>query len=227
MKKFLCGITAVLMACAFVSCSESQKESSSVSGEQLVGGADKDVNLSEDDMPYGSTLYELSSENDDYVSIIIDFDKRYFSDEDGNPNYDEVHKLHDYVIAVDTNNHDLFNSVTYPGFYEYYCEKSNTNVDDYIDVLSSDFHYDIGDDSTIDFIDISNCIYSGENAQSYFDVRDEIFTAIGVNEITSRKLVEIGGYTTYSNSQGTYQLINHTDPIIVCVYEIDGQFYVL
>lgn len=227
MKKLLCGITAVIMTCAMASCSDSEENQQSQAGNQLVSGADKNVNLSQDDMPYGATICELSSANDEHITIMTDFDKRYFADADDNPNYDEVYKIYDYIIAIDTNDHDLLKSITYPGFYEHFCEENDLTFDEYIDSVSAQLHDDIGEDSAISFIDISNCTYDGENVEAFYSLRDEILSEIGAGEVTSRKTVEIGGYTTFNNSTGSYLLTEHSQTIVICVYEIDGQTYIL
>ena len=102
MKKFLCGMMAVLMACSATGCSD-KENSSSTSGKQLVSDAGDDVNVAEEDMPYGSTVFELSENNDDHVKITIGFDKRYFGgDDEDNPDYSEIYKIHDYISALNS-----------------------------------------------------------------------------------------------------------------------------
>lgn len=220
MKKILCGVTAVIVACALTACSDN---SSSSKNMVEIGSS----NIAESDLPYGTTLCELSSTNDNNIKVAIDFDKRYFADSEGNIKYDEIYKIHDYIVAIDTNDHELLKSIYYPNFFEYFCEKYELTVDEYIDSLSSMLKTDIGENSSINYINVSNC-YSAddENFQAYYQLRDEILTAIGAGEVTSRKTIEVGGYTTFEDENGTHQLTNYYQPIIACIYEIDGQIYI-
>lgn len=215
MKKVLCGVTAFIMACALTACGDNNSSS-----ENMVEMGVS--NVDESDLPYGTTLCELSSSNDNHVKVAIDFDKRYFSD-----SYDEIYKIHDYIVAIDTNDHELLKSTYYSGFLEYFCEKYEMTVDEYIDNQNNILKTDIGENSSINYINVSNC-YSAddEDFQAYYQIRDEILTEIGAGEITSRKTVEVGGYTTFEDESGTHQLTNYHQPIIACIYEIDGQTYI-
>ncbi|MDE7364114.1 MAG: hypothetical protein K2N27_04405 [Ruminococcus sp.] len=218
-KKVLCGITAFTMAFALTACNLSSEHNN------MVGMDSSDI--AESDLPYGATLCELSSSNDDNIKVAVDFDKRYFSDSENNIKYDEIYKIHDYIVAIDTNDHELLKSTYYPGFLEYLCGQYELTADEYIDSFNNMLKTDIGENSSINYINISNC-YSAddEDFQAYYQLRDEILTAIGAGEITSRKTIEVGGYTTFEDESGNHQLTNYHQPIIACIYEIDGQIYI-
>ena len=84
----------------------------------------------------------------------------------------------------------------------------------------------------IDYIDVSDCLTeSDERSEGYFDTRDEALVKIAgediLSKVTSRKAIEIGGYTTYSTEDGNFQLTNHADALKLCVYVIDGQVYIM
>ena len=160
MKKFLCGIMAVLIAVSMASCADEKDESSLTSGKQLVGDAGDDVNLKEEDMPYGSTVYELSESNDDHVKYITCFDRRYFgSSDENNPDYSEIYAIHDYIVALNENDHDAMKSLYYDGYIEAFCQNNNiSDIDEYIDnVYNAAVSY-LGEGFEINYIDISNCL---------------------------------------------------------------------
>lgn len=230
MKKLLCSITAVIMAFALTGCSD-EENSSSQTGKQLVSNAGSNVNISSEDMPYGSSVFELTSENDDHITIMTDFDKRYFGgDDEDNPDYSEIYRIHDYVVALNTNDHDLFKQVYYPDYLDYACTNHGyDNVDTYIDELHDTIVKYLGEDFEIDYIDISSCL-GDENlgAKDYMQTVDGYIEGIGASDkVTSKKVIEIGGYTTYSTADGNYQLTNHMESIILGVYVIDGQPYLV
>lgn len=230
MKKLLCSITAILMACAVTGCS-GEESSSSEAGKQIVSDAGSGVNVAEEDMPYGSTIFELSEENDDHIKIVTDFDKRYFGGEDeDNPDYSEIYKIHDYIVSLNTNDHDLLRQVYYPEYLEYACNNNGyDDVDTYIDELYNTIVMYLGEDFEINYIDVSNCL-GDENlgAKDYMQTVDGYLEGIGaLDKVTSRKVIEIGGYTTYTADNGVYQLTNHMESIILGVYIIDGQAYIV
>ena len=231
MRKFLCAaLAAIMLGASAAGCEE--KNESSVSGQQMVGNGSMadDLAISEDEMPYGSTVFELMPANDENVKYIIDFDKRYFGGDMENPDLREIYALHDYIAAVNVNDHDKIKSLYYPGYLEYVCEQNGyANVDEYLDSLYSSFCTMLGSDFEIDFIDVSNCLTENDpEAASYFTEADEAVNAVdsaALTKITSKKVAEIGGYTCYSTAEGSVQLINHTNPLMFRVYEIDGQIY--
>lgn len=230
MKKILCGIMAVLMVCAATGCSD-KESASSTSGKQLVSDAGDNVNVAEEDMPYGSTVFELSENNDDHVKIITGFDKRYFGgDDEDNPDYSEIYKIHDYVSALNSNDHDLFKQIYYPEYLEYACTNHGyDNVDTYIDELYNTIVKYLGEGFEINYIDVSNCLDdTNTGAKDYMQTVDGYLDGIGaLDKVTSRKVIEIGGYTAYKTESGIYQLTNHMESIILGVYEIDGQAYIV
>lgn len=229
MKKILCSIMAVLMTAVMVSC-DKKDNNSSTSGNQLVSNANNGVNVKEEDMPYGSTVYELSESNDNHVKYITCFDKRYFGgDDENNPDYSEVYAVHDYICALNANDHDTIRSLYYAGYLETACKENGySDVNNYIDTLYNTTTTYLGDDFEINYIDISDCL-SAENAgaAAYIETVDSYLEEIGaLDKVTSKKVVEIGGYTCYSSGGNTYQLTNHMETIILGIYVIDGKAYI-
>lgn len=230
MKKLLCGIMAIFMAVSMVSCGDG--EESSQSGKVLVSDIGDNVNIKEEDMPYGATTYELSESNDDHVKYITCFDKRYFGgDDEDNPDYSEVYAVHDYIAALNTNDHDAFKALHYDGYLDSACKSSGYgSADEYIDSLYNSLNTYLGEGFEINYIDISACLSESDSASgAYIGTVDQYLENIGVlDKVTSKKVIEVGGYTCYKLSEGgAYQLTNHMESIIIGVYTIDGQVYIV
>lgn len=231
MKKILCGIMAVLMTAVMVSC-DNENNDSSTSGNQLVSDAGSGVNIKEEDMPYGSTVYELSEETDDHVKYTISFDKRYFGgDDENNPDYSEIYAVHDYIAALNANDHDTIRSLYYSGYLETACQDNGyNNVNEYIDTVYNSVVNYLGEGFEINYIDISKCL-DGESqgGKAYTQTVDEYLSAINaLDKVTSKKVIEIGGYTCYQvDGSGSYQLTNHMETIILGIYVIDGKTYIV
>lgn len=229
MKKILCSIIAVLMTAVMVSCSNEDNDSST-SGNQLVSDVDIGVNIKEEDMPYGSTICELTESNDDHIKYITCFDKRYFGgDDENNPDYSEIYAVHDYIAAFNANDHDTIKSLYYNGYLENACKDNGYNdVNGYIDALYNTTTTYLGEDFEINYIDISDCLGAeSAAAAAYIEIVDSYLEKIGVlDKVTSKKVIEIGGYTCYSSGGNTYQLTNHMETIILGIYVIDGKPYI-
>ncbi len=231
MKKILCGIMAILMTAVMVSC-EKEDNNSSTSGKQLVSDAGENVNIKEEDMPYGSKVFELSKDNDDHVKYITSFDSRYFGgDDENNPDYSDVYAVHDYIAALNTNDHDAIKALYYDGYLETACKENGyESVDEYLDGVYNAIVSYLGEGFEINYIDISECL-DGESqgGKAYTQTVDEYLTSINaLDKVTSKKVIEVGGYTCYNGADGgSYQLTNHMDTIILGVYVIDGKTYIV
>lgn len=228
------ALSAMIMAAAMVGCGDNGGNSSS-DGDNMVGAglADGDNDVAENDLPYGSTIVERSKEVDENIEIKIAFDRRYFIEDIDNPDYSEIYKIHDYVKAINTKDGDLLDSVYYPGYLAYGAEtNSYDSEEDYINSFFNSIEDALGEGFEINYIDVSNCLLESDSeAKGYFDARDEALAKIAgddiLSKVTSRKAIEIGGYTSYSQAENSYQLVNHADPLTLCVYMIDGQAYIM
>lgn len=209
-------------------------EDSSTDGNNMVdaGLSGNGSTITEEDFPYGSTIIERTKESDENIEIKIGFDRRYFIEDTDNPDYSVIYKIHDFVKSLNTKDSDLLKSLYYPDYLEYYAEEnSDLSADEYIDQYLGNVEEVLGEGFEINYIDVSNCILESDEAEGYFDMCDEaLVKAAGddiLSKVTSRRVVEIGGYTTYKQDGGSYQLTNHTDAINLYVYVIDGQAYIL
>ena len=228
------ALSAMIMAAAMVGCGDNGGNSSS-DGDNMVGAglADGDNDIAENDLPYGSTIVERPKEVDENIEIKIAFDKRFFIEDEENPDYSEIYKIHDYVKAINTKDGDLLDSVYYPGYLAYGAEtNSYGSEEDYINSFFSSIEDALGEGFEIDYIDVSNCLLESDSeAKGYFDARDEALAKVSgadiLDKVTSRKVVEIGGYSTYKQEGNSYQLANHVSIPYLCLYKIDGQVYII
>lgn len=228
MKKIICAISAVVLCGAMLTACEDKHDHK----HSLIDGSADNVKMSEKDMPYGATIYELLPENDSNVRYTVEFDKRYFGSDGEEKDLREIYALHDYIVSINEDDHEKFKSLYYPGFLEYLCDKNGyADVDEYLVSMNAQIKGQLGDDFEIDYINISNCFTeSDEEGRSTFTEVDKILNDVdseAVGKITSKKYVEIGGYTCYSSGDNDYILIKHADAFRLCVYEIDGKIYLL
>ncbi len=225
MKKIICAaLGAILLGASMSSCHDEEKH-------QMINTAmDKDANLTQDEMPYGATIYQLLPENDENIKYTMEFDKRYFGGEDNDLR--EVYILHDYIQALNENDHEKIKSLYYPGYLEYMCNIGGyLSVEQYLESMNGSLTKELGEGFEIDYINISDCLTEkDEKGVSYFiQAESVLYTIDGSLEekITSKKAVEIGGYTSYSTPEGNYVFVNHAEPLTLLVYEIDGKIYLL
>lgn len=225
-KRFISALAACAMILTAAASCGSKEETS---GTRIDDGQDipENYNITEEDMPYGSTVTEIRPESDSNLHNMICFDNRYFSD------YNEIYKIDEYINGLNENEPEYIKNAFYPNYLEYTASKFGIDsADDYISSYYQSLEKMLGEGFCIDYIEISECFEpDSETAQSYFNYADAAITEIdgaeALEKITSRKVVEIGGYTTYSADGNSYQFTNHSDPIVLCIYQIDGEYYLL
>lgn len=226
MKKFICLGAAITLACTAVGCGEKK----SPGNLDVPDG----FHASQDELPYGSVTAEIKPGNDGNVKVMVCFDRRYFGGEGEDADLGEVYKLTDCIAGLNANDHELLKGCYYPGYLEKSAEGTGyADVDAYLDAYHEDLVKKLGNDFEIDYIDISQCYLTGDSeGDSYFEIADSILTEIAgegiLDKVTSRKLAEIGGYTTFKADGSTKMLTNYTEnqgAMQICVYKIDGEYY--
>lgn len=228
MKKFFCTAISATLICAFMTgCGG--KESESESHGNMVGTPDADDNIVLEDMPYGSYVTEISPNADENITYKICYDSRYFGNgSDGTPA--EIYRLHDFILALNTNDHDLMESLFYPGYLEYISEKDGaSDIDEYLDNLCIFVESCLGSEFEMNYINVSNCYdEEDETGLSYLQTTDtELygFDSSIIDKVTSKKVAEIGGDTYFKSAENSGFIKNYTDPFVLAVYEIDGEAY--
>lgn len=225
MKKLLCFALSAIMLCGMTSCDDHNH-----SHANMVGNVDDEKgDVKQDDMPYGATIYELRPEYDSRVKYIMEFDKRYFGGEGETEDLGEIYLVHDYIVAVNENDHEAIKNLYYPGYLEHLCVNGGySNADEYLDGMNQTLKQTLGEDFEIDYINISDCLTEGEEAEKFFQFADAeiaVFDSSILDKITSKKVVEIGGYTCYSAGDNNYVLENHTTPLNLRIYQVEGKYY--
>ena len=143
MKKLL----AILLSCtAFLcvlsGCGESKGN--------LMGDIE---NMAEEDMPYGSTMRELKD-----GSLTICFDGRFLEDE-------MMKKVSDYFYAVQTEDLDLFKSVSSQDYLDYVEINSGINTIDYLKQIKANEETAIGSKFNYTYLEVTECKKKGEDSQ--------------------------------------------------------------
>ncbi len=151
------GIAASLLLCGMVGCgSDTEDTETSVENagdddlEDIFDGLQFDDN---DDLEYGATLRE----NDDY-GIKIEFDSRYFSD-------DEMEAIVSYFKAIETHDTELFNTYTLPFYVNYYIENAYgglLNTSAYLVELAQPYE-EMFEDFTFTSLSVTSCDDDEEN----------------------------------------------------------------
>ncbi|MBR1591601.1 MAG: hypothetical protein IJ666_01115 [Ruminococcus sp.] len=234
MKKIILKTVSALLSCAVMmslsSCSNQNNDTSSSGGRVDAGDLPDSYNADEQDLPYGATLTELKPSYDENAKISVEFDNRFFTEEDGK--YPEIYKITDYMYALNHVDVELMNETFYQPYLEYaYKEAGCGSVKEYLQSYYDNLYEKLGD-FTFSYIDVTGVLTEDdEEARSYLNKVDEILNSIesGITDkITSRKIVYIGGYTMYSNDAGSYQLTEALGrEVTLYLYEIDNQLYVL
>lgn len=228
MKKILCAAASAVMMFSFMTGCGS-KEAESESHGNMVGVPDADDNIGLDDMPYGSYVTEISPNSDEHITYKICYDSRYFGNEDAS-DITEIYRLHDFILAIDTNDHALMESLFYPGYLDYISEKDGaTDIDEYLDTLYVYVESCLGSGFEMNYINVSNCYAEeDEEAVSYLESTDTeiyLFDSSLTDKITSKKVAEIGGDTYFKSDDDSGFIKNYMNPFILRIYEIDGETY--
>ena len=224
MKRLLCTALSAIMICGMTGCGDKHSHTN------MVGYIDDEMgDVKQEEMPYGATIYELRPSNDERVKYTVEFDKRYFGGDGETEDLGEIYLVHDYIVAVNENDHDAIKNLYYPGYLELLCVNGGySSADEYLDGMSNTLKQTLGEDFEINYINISDCLTEGEEAEKFFQFADAeiaLFDSSLLNKITSKKVVEIGGFTSYKAGGNSYVLENHTTPINLRIYQIDGKYY--
>lgn len=91
-KKIFAALSAGMLLMSAVGCDSDDSDSSNESENNLVENAADNINMGEDELPYGSTLTQVLPKNDDSILIGIEYDNRFVT-------LDEAKALSNYEIG--------------------------------------------------------------------------------------------------------------------------------
>ncbi|MDE6665143.1 MAG: hypothetical protein K2K14_02990 [Ruminococcus sp.] len=223
MKKFIILLCAITLVC--VSCSDEKSRTSSTGGNALVSDdMGKDVNIAENDLPFGATMIDLISDRGG-VPVSISYEKRFMTE-------DEAKKISDYISAMNNCDAELMKNTCYPPYLDYIVNQyEDTDIQGYLDSIHSDIVSSYTDgEFDFNYIIVNSLMDEDDDDDSTsFSILDRaIFEQSPNAQITSRKMVGIEVLYTLKDDGGSYSLSARSgDDMILYIYEIDGQIYVL
>lgn len=206
---------AAAMAMSLASYSCSGKESSSVNEGNLAGDGPADnVSVSSDDMPYGATITQLKND----VPVSIEYDYRYMTDE-------EARKLSEYFAAVGLKDADMAAGACYDSYLENFFSAMNvSNIEDYLTVSYDTLKSYTEEDYEFSYFIVSD-VTQNESVYPYYD---EIIYSINPDaNIESRKVATMDLYYDTESAVSCSLYYRMGNYIQVCVYQIDGEAYIL
>lgn len=182
-KRAAAVLAAALMAFSAFSCGKKNSSSEDHDhGNQAGGSPDENVNLNQDQLPYGAQIKKLLPKEDG-VKLGIEYDIRYITDE-------EAEKLSDYIYALGKKDTALFEESSYPGLLHHLsrlseAESEQAYLDKQYDIIKG---YTNGD-FEFNYVQTDSC-HSPEEGFD-FSAADSLILALDPEaEISSRKLVE-------------------------------------
>lgn len=222
MKNFIKKLNALLIVAVLTtslySCGGKSSESDSNEGNLVGDDIDGNVNLEQDNMPYGATMTSLNPNNDD-VAFKVEYDHRFLT-------ADEAKAVADYFEGVSTKNAEKLESVFVPYILEQRLELNQLNsTQDYADGLYNAVKRYTELDFDISFININAALDASEHDFSSFD--SYIFSDNPDAKITSRHFVsaEIYYNTEDAKSCSLYKKMDRY--IQFGVYVVDGKTYII
>ena len=129
MKKFFAVTSAAVLAASlafsFSSCSD-KSGSSSTEGNLAGGELGSDVNVSQEDLPYGASIMQLTPDIDG-VPIMTEIDDRFLSTEEGTA-------VSEYFGSFSKKEESLLESATYPAVLDFRLKtEGNISEQDFIE----------------------------------------------------------------------------------------------
>ena len=229
MKNIITNAASLLIAAALAAplaaCSDKDSSSGSAgsihSDEGNIAGSvlDDDVNVAQEDLPYGATVMQLTPENDG-VPVITEFDYRFLSNEEGK-------KAAEYLSSLALKDVSLLEGSTYPpSLSNRLAREGSLTSQEFLDEEYELITSYTGGDFKFTYYLINNVLTEADTDFSSYDklVLDSDPNA----EITDRKYVEIECLYSLTSSDGSYSLTNRIgSDIALYVYTIDGGVYVL
>ena len=212
---------------------DSENSTTELTGDNGKDYADSVGNASEEEMPYGATIYRMEKQYDPEALITTEFDRRFFAEKD--ETYPEIHKISNYMYALNNVDVELMESAFYPPYLKKMCENAGvSDTKSYIQQYHDSLESRLGEGFNIDYMEVIDCRDETDpDAAEYFAKLDEALDSLGEGKIservTSRRMATIGGYSTFNlNGEGTYVLMDRLDNNInFAIYEIDGEYWLV
>lgn len=217
----LCAACVLGLAC--VSCGNKEEKRSGVIVDTNIPA---NYSVAEKDMPYGSTLVELKPSSDEKIKIATEFDRRFLSNE-------EAYVISEYLWALSVKDESSVKNTFYPELLDYTVEIAGMdNAAAYIEASYDNLKDALGGDFEFTYLDIT-AVETPDDSPETFEEMDiglkDCSSDDILSKVTSRKLVTLEGLTMYRLPDGTEKLVSGAlpAPISLCIYEIDGRYYIV
>ena len=229
-------VSAAVLCMASAGCAEKDSDHEGAHTHfnegNMVGNPEDGENLAEEAMPYGATMTSLKCSSNEKLSMDVDFDARYFAEENGE--YPEIYMAADYLKALQNCDSEALEKLFYKPFLQKLVEdRGCTTTQEYLD----QYHDKLMDKTNglvveFTYMTVDTCLNENEsNDLTEFDSADaKLDEAAGEkisDKVKSRKLIYMD--VTFSDSEGnSHQLNNYLGyDLSVYIYNIDGTYYLI
>lgn len=217
--KTAAALMAVSMAFSFVSCSD-KKDSDSHEGNLAAGNPEAFDGVSQDDLPYGATVMQLTPDIDG-VPVMTEFDHRFLTAEEGT-------LVCNYFAGIALKDAEMFSGSVYPPYLEFRLKTLNgISTEEFVSGQYDTVKNSVGGDFEFTYIMVTECLKDGEFDN--FSAFDNILLDQNPDaQITDRKYLSIDCMYNDLTNSGNYSLKNRMGgEISLCLYTIDGKPYLL
>lgn len=238
MKRTAALLLAAAMTVGAASCSKAGESGSS---NVNLAGDGPNGDIAEENLPYGSTITRLMHDYDEDALITIEFDHRFFEEQDGK--FPEIYKLTQYFEALNNGDGELMRQAFYPDYLDYsYRTAGFSNADEYI----QSYHDSIAGyisayalntlqqendgDFRIDCILVNDLVAYEENPSEFTNMDNSVNVVEEglASKAEDKKKVYLECMYTLVDGGGSYELSTAVgSEITLYLYKIGGTWYVL
>ena len=232
-------IAALTMTAVLTSCSSKTPAESQVSDNNMVASPSPGHAIDEDSMPYGSTLTVLAPTDDNGLYIPIEYDKRFFTEE-------EATMVSNFLYAIGSGDSAHVEDTFFPEVMNYYCEMTNTpDPKSYFKALHDNYAKILGEGYEFDKVFIENLFTDKdpgtESGQAFSDVNtmlnelkeDETFAEKNVDRDSMRYMYVEATYTLpgseekHSLRSTLFRTDSEAQYLPMLMYTIEGKTYLI
>lgn len=213
---------AFVMIFSFTSCKDGKSDKDNMVEMNIPDG----IGMSESQLPYGATMTELRPENNPEVRITTEYDHRFLEKE-------EACLVSDYLYALQKKDTEQIKKLFFPALMDYVVKEAEMkSAEEYVEYSYSNLSGAFGGDFEFTYIDITDLTNGLDEPDAFGGVDARITAGTGsdtIGSVTSKKMVVLEGVTMYRLGDGTEKMVTKalSVPISICIYRIDGQYYIV
>lgn len=232
-------IAALSMTAVLASCSSGNNTSQDNTESNMVGSPSPGQAVEEENMSYGATLTTLVPNDENGLHIAIEYDKRFFTEE-------EAKMVSDFIYAIGSGESSSAEEGFYPAVMGYYCEMTGQeDAKAYFKGLHDNYTSILGDGFEFDKVYIENCFTDTdtgtESGQAFVDVNDMIneleedenFTEEHVDKESMRYMYVEATYKLPGSDEENslrktlFSVDSEAQYLPMLMYTIDGKAYLI